>query len=47
MEGRKDILIVAHSGIGRIGSAYFNGMPADQDFSSIEVPNANVVMFDK
>lgn len=43
----KNILIVAHSGIGRVGSAYFNDMPADQDFSSIEVPNANVVMLDK
>jgi probable phosphoglycerate mutase len=41
----KDILIVAHSGIGRIGSAYFYGMPDNKDFSTIRIPNAGVVKF--
>ena len=43
----KNILVVAHSGIGRIGSAYFNGFPPENDFSTIKIPNAGVVIFDK
>lgn len=43
----KNILVVAHSGIGRIGSAYFNGFPSEKDFSTIRIPNAGVVMFNK
>ena len=42
----KNILIVAHSGIGRIGSAYFNGMPDGQDFSTIKIPNAGFLVFE-
>ncbi len=43
----KNILVVAHSGIGRIGSAYFNGFPPENDFSTINIPNAGIVIFDK
>lgn len=43
----KNILVVAHSGIGRIGYAYFNGFPPDNDFSTFKIPNAGVVIFDK
>lgn len=43
----KNILVVAHSGIGRIGTAFFNGLPNENDFSTIKIPNAGVVIFDK
>lgn len=43
----KNVLVVAHSCIGRVAAAYFNGMPTDYDFSSLKIPNAKVVMFDK
>lgn len=42
----KTILVVAHSGIGRISSAYFNGVPKDNDFSMVKIPNAGVIIFD-
>ena len=41
----KNILIVAHSGVGRVTSAYFNGMPKDQDLSNIKISNAEVLIF--
>lgn len=44
---QQNVLVIAHSCIGRIAAAYFNGMPDDQDFSALKVPNAKVVMFDK
>ena len=43
----KNVLVIAHSCIGRIAAAYFNGMPTDYDFSTLKIPNAKVVMFDK
>ncbi len=43
----KNILLVAHSGIGRISHAYFYGMPENNDFSNIKIPNAGVVIFEK
>ncbi len=43
----KNILVIAHSGIGRIGTAYFNGFPPEKDFSSIKIPNAGVVILNK
>lgn len=45
--GNKNILVVAHSGIGRISFAYFNGFPPENDFSGIRIPNAEVIKFDK
>lgn len=41
----KNILVVAHSGVGRISSAYFNGMPEDMDFSTIKIKNASMIQF--
>lgn len=43
----QNVLVIAHSCIGRIAAAYFNGMPSDYDFSTLKIPNAKVVMFDK
>lgn len=43
----KNVLVIAHSCIGRVAAAYFNGMPTDYDFSTLKIPNAKVVMFDK
>lgn len=43
----QNVLVIAHSCIGRIAAAYFNGMPTDYDFSTLKIPNAKVVMFDK
>lgn len=43
----KNILVVAHGCIGRIALSYFNGFPLDNDLSSIRIPNAGVVVFDK
>lgn len=41
----KNILIVAHSGIARIGCAYFNGFPDEKDFSTIKISNAEIVVY--
>lgn len=41
----KNILVVAHSGIGRVGTAYFNGPPPENDFSYYKIANAGVVVF--
>lgn len=42
---RSDILIVSHSGIGKISYAYFYGLPPDGDFSDIVIPNARIIEF--
>lgn len=39
----KNILIVAHSGVGRITHFYFNGKPQDNDYSNFEIGNAKVM----
>lgn len=41
----KNILIISHSGVGRVSHAYFNGLPHNGEFS-YKVPNAGVVTFD-
>ena len=43
----KNVLVIAHSCVGRVAAGYFNGVPTDQDFSSLKIPNAKVVVFDK
>ena len=43
----KNVLVIAHSCIGRVVAGYFNGIPDDKDFSALKIPNAKVVMFDK
>lgn len=42
----KNILIVAHSGIGRVSEAYFHGAPKNNDYSKIRFSNAEVAVFD-
>lgn len=39
----KNILIVAHSGVGRMTHFYFNGKPKDNDYSNFELGNAKVM----
>ncbi len=39
----KNILIVAHSGVGRMTHFYFNGKPQDNDYSNFELGNAKVM----
>lgn len=41
----KDVLIVAHNGIGRAIYCYFNGIPRDGNLLSFEMPNAKVVTY--
>lgn len=41
----KNVLVVAHNGIFRVSSAYFNGFPKGNDFSTIVMQNAEVVEF--
>ena len=43
----QNILVVGHSCIGRIIAGYFNGIPEDGDLTSLKIPNAKVVIFDK
>lgn len=46
-EKGKNILIVAHSGVSRVSHAYFNGKPANNDYSNLSVGNAKCVEFEK
>ncbi len=39
----KNILIVAHSGVGRMTHFYFNGKPQDNDYSNFEIGNSKVM----
>ena len=39
----KNILIVAHSGVGRMTHFYFNGKPQDNDYSNFEIGNAKIM----
>jgi probable phosphoglycerate mutase len=39
----KNILIVAHSGVGRLTYFYFNGKPQDNDYSNFEIGNAKIM----
>lgn len=42
----KIILIVAHSGIARMSSAYFYGKPKNNDYSSLKINNAEIIKLD-
>ena len=42
----KTVLIVSHSGVGRVTNAYFNGKPNNGDYTGFKVKNAEVVNFD-
>lgn len=41
----KNILIVAHNGIGRAIYCYFNGIPSDGNLLSFEMPNAKIIEY--
>ncbi len=43
----KSILVVAHSGVGRMSYFYFNGKPKDNDYSNFQLDNARVIQFQK
>jgi len=40
------VLVVSHSGFGRVSTCYFNGFPADGDLDKIKISNAKALMFD-
>lgn len=42
----KNVLIVAHSGVGRLSYFYFNGKPEDNDYSNFQLDNAKVIEFE-
>lgn len=42
----KNILIVAHSGVGRLTHFYFSGKPKDNDYSNFEIGNAKIMTID-
>lgn len=42
----KNVLIVAHSGVGRLTYFYFTGKPKDGDYSNFQLDNAKVMTFD-
>lgn len=41
----KNVLIVAHNGIGRAIYCYFNGLPEDGNLLSFEMPNAKIINY--
>lgn len=43
---QQNILVIAHSCVGRVASAYFDGIPENQDFTALKIPNAKYVMFE-
>lgn len=44
---QQNILVVAHSCIGRIATGYFYGLPEGNDFSTLQISNGKVVIFEK
>lgn len=42
----KNILVVAHNGVGRMIYTYFNGIPADGKLNEINFKNASVATFE-
>ena len=42
----KNILVVAHYGIGRFISCYFNGFPEDGNLKNIRIKNSQLLEFD-
>ena len=42
----KNILIVSHSGVGRLTYFYFTGTPKDGDYSNFKLDNAKVMKFE-
>lgn len=44
--GDKNILIVAHGGIGRLVKCYFNGIPKDGNLSHLSTGNGEILEFE-
>lgn len=42
----KNVLIVSHSGTGRISHFYFKGKPKDNDYSGFQLNNSEIIMFE-
>ena len=42
----QNVLIVSHSGVARISHFYFNGKPANSDYSNFKIGNAEILMLD-
>ena len=42
----KNILIVAHSGVGRLMHFYFNGKPQNGDYSNFKMDNAEIMQIE-
>ena len=42
----KNVLVVSHSGVGRVSHAYFYGKPENGDYYSIIIDNAKIIKFD-
>ena len=45
-EKGKNILIVSHSGVGRLTYFYFTGTPKDGNYSNFKLDNAKVMKFE-
>lgn len=43
----KNILVVSHSGFGKVTYCYFNGFPENNDLGKFVIKNASVVIFEK
>ncbi len=44
-EKGKDVLVVAHSGVGRATYYYYNGLPEDMNFTPADIKNAEVYTY--
>lgn len=42
----KTILIVSHSGVARLSHFYFNGLPANGDYSEFKIDNGKCICFE-
>lgn len=42
----KNILVVSHSGVGRMSNAYFYGRPENGDYYNVIIGNAKIIKFD-
>ncbi|MGD9901229.1 MAG: histidine phosphatase family protein [Spirochaetales bacterium] len=43
----KNILVVSHSGFGRVSYCYFHGFPKNRDLKDIVIKNSEVLKFEK
>lgn len=43
---QKNILVVSHSGIGRVSNVYFNGLPQNGSYTDFQVKNGGIAEFE-